>query len=203
MVGQPTPIYGALLVAGRPATTNRPESGVLDLVPLGDDVVLLREWTVEDAQWYAETAAHDELIQRYTTESPTLTTEEVRAAIVALLAGPPDRAGFLIADPATGERLGNLALSYEDSVGEVSYWLAAGARGRGAATHAVRVLADWALATLGLRELRLTARADNLGSRAVAERAGFVRDPGRDERREVKGQIADWVAYVWRAADTA
>jgi RimJ/RimL family protein N-acetyltransferase len=164
--------------------------------PPSDDVVVLRIWDVADASWYAQTAANDELIQRFTTESPTVSAAEVRSAIVALLAGQPGQAGFLIADRVTGERLGNIALSHEDGVGDLSYWLAPAARGRGVATRAVRLMAEWSFATLGLRELRLSARVDNQPSRAVAERAGFRRDPAHDERREVKGETGDWVAYV-------
>jgi len=86
-----------------------------DLV-LTDGVVGLRRWDVADAEWYAGTAAHDELIQRFTSESPTLTPDEVRAAI-ADLPGQADAVGFLICDATTGERLGNIALAIEDGVG--------------------------------------------------------------------------------------
>lgn len=162
---------------------------------IADDVVVLRSWSVADAGWYAETAAHDELIQRFTTESSTLTAEAVRAAIVELLAGPVGAVGFLIADASTGQRLGNIALAYRDGVGEVSYWLAGYARGRGVATRALRLLTDWALATLELHELRLWMHADNHGSRVVAERAGYRRDPDADRERTVKDQTWPTVAY--------
>jgi len=163
---------------------------------LRDDVVALREWSVDDAEWYAATAATDELIQRFTAESPTVTAEDVRAAILELRAGAPGAAGFLVADAATGERLGNIALSHENGVGDVSYWVVEGARGRGVATRAVRMLSNWAFATLGLDELRLWAHVDNVGSRTVAEKAGFVRDPDRDARKPIKGQ--DWATAAYR-----
>lgn len=165
---------------------------------LNDGVVLLRAWEVDDAEWYAATAAHDELIQRFTTESATVTAEDVRVAIVELLAGPVGAAGFLVADAETGERLGNIALAYENGVGDVSYWLAAPARGRGVATRALRTLSDWAFATFGLSKLRLQAHIDNSDSRAVAERAGYARDPDQDERRQIKGKTWEMVAYVLR-----
>jgi len=158
-------------------------------------MVGLREWTVDDADWYAGTVANDELILRFTTESPDVTADEVRAAILALSAGAPDRIGYLIHDPATGERLGNIAITYEDGVGHVSYWLAEAARGRGVATEAVRLMCARAFAEHGLREIRLYARADNAASRAVAERAGFRRDPGRDRTRVVRGRPWPDVAY--------
>lgn len=154
--------------------------------------IVLRPWTVDDAEWYAATVVGDPLIQRFTSESPTLTADEVRAAIVELQKAPPGTAGFLIADGNTGQRLGNIALRD----GEVSYWVAGEARGRGVAVQALRLLADWARDEVP--ELRLWTHADNHGSRAVAERAGYVRDTGRDRLRQVKGDTWPTVAYVCR-----
>jgi hypothetical protein len=68
-------------------------------------------------------------IQRYTTEPPTLTAAEVRAAIVAL-ADLTDTVELVICDATTGQRLGNIALRLDAGVGEVSYWVAASARGQ-------------------------------------------------------------------------
>jgi ribosomal-protein-alanine N-acetyltransferase len=99
----------------------------------------------------------------------------------------------------SGQRLGNIALTYEDGVGDVSYWLASYARGRGAATEALRLFSDWVFATLLLSELRLWTHADNHGSRAVAQRVGYVRDPDRDQWRQVKGQNWPTVAYACRS----
>jgi len=159
-----------------------------------DGVVGLRAWAADDAEWYA-TAARDPLIQQFTTESSTVAPEQVRDAIAAL-PGQPTAVGFLICDARTGARLGNLALDHEDGIGDVSYWLAADARGRGAATRAVTLLVGWAFDVLGLTELRLWCHADNIGSRRVAEHAGFVRDPARDRDREIKG--ANWPTVAYR-----
>jgi len=161
---------------------------------LNDGVVRLRQWEIADARWYAVTAAHDDLIQRFATESPTLTAEQVRAAIVEL-ANTADSAGFVICDADSGERLGNIGLRHAGGVGLASYWLAASARGRGAATRALRLLSDWAFECLALDELQLWTHAENSASRRVAERAGFVRCPALDQRRQVKAGVWDTVAY--------
>ncbi len=159
---------------------------------------MLRPWAVDDAEWYAATVTGDQLIQRFTSESPTVTVDEVRAAIAELLAGPPGTTGFLIADAITNQRLGNIALTYENETGDVSYWIAADARGRGAATQARRLLSERACATLRLTELRLWTHVDSLGSRTVAERAGYRRDAERDQDRQIKGQTWPTVAYACR-----
>lgn len=57
---------------------------------------------------------------------------------------------------------------------EVGYWLAAPARGRGAITRAVGLLATWWFAALDRPSLMLRVRADNVRSVAVAQRCGFV-----------------------------
>ena len=167
---------------------------------LADALVRLRGWALSDAEWYADTAAHDELIQRFTSEPPRLTLEQVRAAFVGL-AGRDDAAGFLICDPVSGQRWGNIAVEHRDGIGHVSYWLAGSARGRGVATCALRLFSRWILATLPVTELTLWTHAENTASRAVAERVGFVRDPDRDQPRQIKGILWHTVAYRLTAGD--
>jgi RimJ/RimL family protein N-acetyltransferase len=85
-------------------------------------------------------------------------------------------AAFAIVD-AAGAFLG-LALAVhidgQAREAELGYLLAPGARGRCAATQALRQLSDWALDTVGMRRLQLLISADNQASSRVAERAGFT-----------------------------
>ena len=108
---------------------------------LTDGVVSLRQWHPDDAEWYVE-HSRDPEIRRWNTEPPDLDSTTVRRAIDRALA---DRlVAVAITDAATGELLGNLALSPEH---ELSYWVASAARGRGVATRAVRLLLDHAWAS--------------------------------------------------------
>jgi ribosomal-protein-alanine N-acetyltransferase len=166
---------------------------------LTDGAVVLRQWRPTDADWYAD-AAHDPEIQRYTTERPTLTAAQVRAAISAL-ADQTDTVGRVICDTTTGQRPGNIALRLDAGVGEVSYWVAATARGRGLATSALRLLSEWAFAALGLSEIRLWTHVDNVASRLVAERAGYRRARDHDQERTVNGRVWDTVGHLQGAAD--
>jgi RimJ/RimL family protein N-acetyltransferase len=77
----------------------------------------------------------------------------------------------------------------------LGYWLAAGARGRGVATHAVRLLAQWAFTELGLARLELTCGPDNAASQRVAERCGFVREGLLRSYVPFKGERRDSVIY--------
>jgi RimJ/RimL family protein N-acetyltransferase len=151
----------------------------------------LREWTVDDAAWYAETTRDPE-VQRYTTDPPTITAEQVAKAIEGLRQNP-SAASFCVED--AGERCGNVAVDFHDGVGHVSYLIAAHARGRGLAKEALTEFVAWIFANYAVDELRLWTHRDNIGSRKAAERAGFVRDPERDEDREIKGTVWPTVAY--------
>ncbi|MEV4399861.1 GNAT family N-acetyltransferase [Nonomuraea sp. NPDC049607] len=161
---------------------------------LDDGVVRLRAWTDEDAGWYAE-SVRDPLIQRFTTDSPTLDAAQVLAAIVRLRESEAGE-GFLVCDSVTGRRLGNIALRHDGRFGEISYWVAAEARGRGVATRAVALFSAWAFRNVGLGELWLRAHRDNVASRLVASRTGFRRDPRRDETQEVKGEVWPMLGYA-------
>jgi RimJ/RimL family protein N-acetyltransferase len=69
-----------------------------------------------------------------------------------------------------------LVVDEQDPVaGEVMYWLAAVARGRGLAVQAVQLICEWAFAVLGLERITLRTYAGNLRSQRVAARAGFLR----------------------------
>ena len=83
----------------------------------------------------------------------------------------------------------------------LGYWLAAHGRGRGAATHAVRLLTGWALVTLGLQRIQLTCAPDNVASQAVAERCGFTREGVLRSHLAFKGGRRDTVVYGLVAGD--
>jgi RimJ/RimL family protein N-acetyltransferase len=76
---------------------------------------------------------------------------------------------FAIVDAETDEFLGSIELHHGTAT--VGYWVASAARGRGIATHALRLICRETSA----RPLRLTTHPDNLASQRVAEKAGFER----------------------------
>jgi RimJ/RimL family protein N-acetyltransferase len=163
---------------------------------LDDGVVRLREWADDDAAWYAE-SVRDPLIQRFTTESPALDAGQVLAAIARLRAAS-DAEGFVICDAVTGERLGNIALRHDQHAGEVSYWVAAGARGRGVATRALALFSSRSFQAAGLEELWLRVHRENVASQRAALRAGYRRDPRRDKSQVVKGAAWPMLGYALR-----
>jgi len=89
------------------------------------------------------------------------------------------REAFAIEDAATAVFLG-LALvptiDREAQTAELGYIVASGARGRGVASEALRLLTDWAFSELGAVRLELLISVDNSASKRVAERCGYERE---------------------------
>jgi RimJ/RimL family protein N-acetyltransferase len=159
--------------------------------PLADGVVLLRAWTLADVPDIVR-CCNDELVARYIAVIPVPYTEDDARAYVAR--NDDDRElNLAITDAASGAILGAVGVSRQDDPGiaEIGYWLAPQARGRGAATRSLKLLAAWTLREMGVARLQLTTAVENEASQRVAERAGFVREgvlrawsPGRGERRD-------------------
>ena len=77
----------------------------------------------------------------------------------------------------------------------IGYWLAPHARGRGIATHAVRLIAGWAFRDLQVARLELTCGPDNVASQRVAERCGFTREGVLRSHLPFKGARRDTVVF--------
>ena len=142
--------------------------------PLRGTIVALRAWEPDDAEWYV--AARDEVIFRWTKEPRDLTANLVRRVIEAQLRRPT-YAGFAVTDVKTTELLGNISLVFTEPdrhQAEIMYWLSPAARGRGAATDAVRIAIGWAFDALPIDEIELLTNPGNEASQQVAGRAGFA-----------------------------
>jgi RimJ/RimL family protein N-acetyltransferase len=98
------------------------------------------------------------------------------------------------------EFLGVISIDLADGV--IGYWLKAEARGRGATTAALELIAAWALEHQGLTRLALTTHPDNVASQRVAEKAGFHRVGIVDEPRGFRDGTTRAVLFV-RDAPTA
>ncbi|MEV6424230.1 GNAT family N-acetyltransferase [Streptomyces sp. NPDC051662] len=73
-----------------------------------------------------------------------------------------------------GPVLGVVNAHRQSGTWEIGYWTAREHRGRGYTTEAVRAVAHWVFTALGAQRLEWRAEVGNAGSRAVAEKAGFV-----------------------------
>jgi len=126
--------------------------------PLAADVVLLRPWHEADAPGIV-LAFRDPVLQRFSWRVGPYTVADARQHIAeqeeAQLRGVG--MGLALVEPRDQDVLLGAAYLQEVRLAQgcamVGYWLAPEARGRGAATQAVRLLARWVFAELGLARL--------------------------------------------------
>jgi RimJ/RimL family protein N-acetyltransferase len=152
---------------------------VLPAEALVDAPTWLRPWRDSDAA--AVTAAcQDPEVARWTRVPDNYTESDARAFLLyrhdAVLGGAA--APFAVVSP-DDRLLGSVALIEIDWAhlrGEVGYWLAREARGKGHATRAVRLICGWGFDALGLERIVLHAATENAASQRVAERCGFTRE---------------------------
>lgn len=86
----------------------------------------------------------------------------------------PDEIGFVIIEPGD-ELVGSCGLngfSELNRFANLGYWVRSDMAGRGHATRATRLLAEYALRTLGLARIEILMSVENHASRRVAERVG-------------------------------
>jgi RimJ/RimL family protein N-acetyltransferase len=136
---------------------------------------------------------------------PAANARRCAAAPSKWLAG--QRAAMTIRDAGSGRFAGDIALYYnEPETGEamIGYGLMPEWRGRGYATRAARLVADWAFSHAGIARLIAGAAPDNVRSQRVLERAGFTREayqrsrlPGPD------GTRVDDILYALLPSDLA
>jgi len=168
---------------------------VLPDPPLRDGVVALRPWRPDDVPERMMAFA-DPVVQRFSWAAERPYGEaDARAYFEAAQRG--DELALALVEPADDTAvLGGVSLYDHEPAharARIGYWLAGPARGRGVATHAVRLLAGWAFADLGLARLEITCAPDNLASQRVAERCGFVREGLLRSHLRFKGGRRDTV----------
>jgi RimJ/RimL family protein N-acetyltransferase len=153
------------------------------------------------SDWPAVHAAcQDADIQRWTTVPSPYTERDAQAFVSEYVADgwrSGHRATFAVCDATSGALLGTAALGHlgvDEGVGRVGYWTAPEVRGRGLTTQAVRALCRWGFGGLGLARIEWYAEVGNVGSRRVAERAGFAYEGLLRSRLVHRGRRVDaWV----------
>jgi RimJ/RimL family protein N-acetyltransferase len=149
-------------------------------------------------------ASNDPEIPRWTRVPSPYTREDAERFVAGAATEAAAGLGVALAVCDTdAERLlgtvGVMEIDRARGYGEIGYWTAAKARGRGLTSRAVQLVCDWAHEELGLAEIEIMAHRDNRPSQRVAERAGFA-DTG--EVRSVPRMPSDrrdgYKVYVWR-----
>ena len=146
--------------------------------------IVLRPWRDDDAAWYVDHIS-DPDIQQFTSEPADLTVQQAEAAIRKAM-DDPIRLSWAMVQADTGELLGNAGVDLSN--GEVCYWVAAEARGRGVATAAVELMTAHAFSVSDRSALYLWIRPNNVASARVAVKASFARAPELDRPISADGE---------------
>lgn len=165
-----------------------------------DGVITLRRWRSSDGPDVARACADPSIAQWLPVPVPyTPETGQVYVdGIVPTQWADGTAANVAVVDAVTGELLGAIGMRVLDGKGEVGYWTAAWARGRGVATRATALHTCWAFESLGLPRVELLADVGNAASHRVALAAGFTREGvARGLHPLPRSQVrADMVVYA-------
>jgi len=164
------------------------ESGTLeDTITAGG--LTLRPWSARDARAVCAAFAEPGMERQADIATEQDAADWIRARQDQWAAG----SAYSFAVTSGPDLLGGVMVSSVERrhlTGWVSYWTVAASQGRGVATSACRLLAEWAFSDLGLFRLELGHRVNNPASCKVASRAGFA-----VEGRERQKLLYDGVRY--------
>jgi ribosomal-protein-serine acetyltransferase len=107
-----------------------------------------------------------------------------------------EECAFLIGDAGSGAVLGGCGLNQveaENRRANLGYWVRSSATGRGVATEAAGLAAEFGLTVLGLGRLEIVAATANRASQRVAEKLGAVREGVLRNRFWIAGEPVDGV----------
>jgi RimJ/RimL family protein N-acetyltransferase len=168
--------------------------------PLVEGPTALRPWRDSDLDALVA-ACQDPEIVAFTRVPANYGASDARAFLLqrhdAVWTG--QAAPFAIVHASDDARLlGSISLmrfEWAHARGEVGYWLAREARGRGHATRAVRLICRWGFESLELDRIDLLAATENAASQRVAERSGFTREAVLRSYMRAKAGRQDMVAF--------
>jgi ribosomal-protein-alanine N-acetyltransferase len=108
---------------------------------------------------------------------------------------------FFIFDKKTGALMGGCQLSnirqgVAQSAATLGYWMGERYAGKGMMTDAVTVLTRYCINKLGLHRVEAACLPDNMASRRVLTKAGFVEEGAARKYLKINGQWRDHILFA-------
>lgn len=172
-----------------------------------DEVLRLRDPLLSDAEeLFRLVDANREHLGRWLPwVSHVRTVDDEHAWIKSRLAAGASDAELPLLILENGKIVGTvgvLGLGSPGRAGEIGYWLARSAEGRGVMTRAVRAALKYCFDARSMNRIQIRAAVDNVRSRAVAERLGFVLEGvQRQAVRASDGRFEDLAVYSLLASE--
>jgi RimJ/RimL family protein N-acetyltransferase len=163
-------------------------------VELRDGDLVLRPWTENDVDALVAELNDSEIAHWI----PLIPHPYTRDDALAFLRGEVGPEHTALAIERGGHVVGGIGmgLNSHEYRATMGYWMAAGMRGRGICTQALRLLSRHALDDLKVQRVELVTDPDNLASQRVAEKVGFQREGVlRAHLRHPDGRISDSVMF--------
>lgn len=136
---------------------------------------------------------------------PEYSIEESRSWIDYCIDSRAEGREFNFAIVDAGDRLlggcGLNHIQHAHRVANLGYWVRSGAAGRGVATAATVLVAEFAFRRTNLNRLEIFASTGNVGSQRVAERSGARREAVVSSRLYVRGEAHDAVQFAFIRRD--
>ena len=171
-------------------------------IELTDGTILIRPIQLVDAQRVYEAVREslEALLPWAPWCDPDYSLEGARAWLATL----PDAWAngtdydFAVVDPHDGSFLGGCGLNQFNHVhqfGNLGYWTRTSRAGRGIATAAARLTAQFGFEALRLGRIEIVAAVDNRASQRVAEKTGATREGVLRNRHVVRDRVYDAVMF--------
>ncbi len=171
--------------------------------------LLLRRYQLSDASWLVDIfkQERERLRNDFPTRVALVTEADAEAFLTHLLHEWRCRSAlyFAVWDKLQRQYIGEVGVKdivWSIPKGDVGYFVVRKAEGKGMATEAVGLLVEFAFDVLRMKKLQIRCATDNLRSRRVAERCGFIYEGLlRNDVVRPDGQLVDLVYFGMTDAD--
>jgi ribosomal-protein-serine acetyltransferase len=107
-----------------------------------------------------------------------------------------DHAFVIVENGQLVGRIGIYKIDQGNRIGEIGYWVAEAAQGRGIITQACRAIIGYGFNDLQLNRIEIKCAAENTKSQAVPERLGFEKEGILRQAERLHGRFVDLVLYA-------